>query len=164
MIIGGQAVLYYGEPRLTKDIDITLGLGPDKIPIILGICRILKLKVLVKDPKFFIRQTMVCPVRDEQTGIRVDFIFSYTPYERQAIARAVSVHWGRTRIKFAAIEDVIILKVIAGRARDIDDVRSMLEKNPRYDSRYIFRWLKNFDRSLKTRYGSRFQKICKEIK
>jgi hypothetical protein len=25
MVIGGQAVLLYGEPRLTKDIDITLG-------------------------------------------------------------------------------------------------------------------------------------------
>ena len=25
MIIGGQAVLLYGAPRLTKDIDITLG-------------------------------------------------------------------------------------------------------------------------------------------
>ena len=25
MIIGGQAVLLYGTPRLTKDIDITLG-------------------------------------------------------------------------------------------------------------------------------------------
>lgn len=25
MIIGGQALLIYGEPRLTKDIDITLG-------------------------------------------------------------------------------------------------------------------------------------------
>ena len=24
MIIGGQAVLFYGEPRLTRDIDITL--------------------------------------------------------------------------------------------------------------------------------------------
>ena len=25
MVIGGQAVLLYGEPRLTKDIDVTLG-------------------------------------------------------------------------------------------------------------------------------------------
>lgn len=25
MIIGGQALLIHGEPRLTKDIDITLG-------------------------------------------------------------------------------------------------------------------------------------------
>lgn len=29
MIIGGQAVLLYGEPRLTGDIDIALGVGVD---------------------------------------------------------------------------------------------------------------------------------------
>jgi hypothetical protein len=29
MVIGGQAVLLYGEPRATKDIDVTLGIGPD---------------------------------------------------------------------------------------------------------------------------------------
>lgn len=29
MIIGGQAVLVYGIPRLTRDIDITLGLDTD---------------------------------------------------------------------------------------------------------------------------------------
>ena len=28
MVIGGQAVLVHGEPRLTRDIDITLGAGP----------------------------------------------------------------------------------------------------------------------------------------
>jgi hypothetical protein len=32
MIIGGQAVLLYDEPRLTKDIDITLGAGLDRLP------------------------------------------------------------------------------------------------------------------------------------
>ena len=31
MVIGGQAVLIYGEPRLTKDIDITLGVGVSKL-------------------------------------------------------------------------------------------------------------------------------------
>ncbi|GAH87084.1 unnamed protein product, partial [marine sediment metagenome] len=30
MIIGGQAVLLYGEPRLTRDIDVTLGDDIDK--------------------------------------------------------------------------------------------------------------------------------------
>ena len=32
MVVGGQAVLLYGEPRLTKDIDITLGVGVDGLP------------------------------------------------------------------------------------------------------------------------------------
>ena len=31
MIIGGQAVLLYGEPRLTRDIDITLGVNIDRL-------------------------------------------------------------------------------------------------------------------------------------
>ena len=31
MVIGGQAVLLYGEPRLTKDIDITLGEGIESL-------------------------------------------------------------------------------------------------------------------------------------
>ena len=26
-VVGGQAVLLYGEPRLTRDIDVTLGRG-----------------------------------------------------------------------------------------------------------------------------------------
>jgi hypothetical protein len=30
MIIGGQAVLIYGEPRLTRDMDVTLGVGLPK--------------------------------------------------------------------------------------------------------------------------------------
>ena len=31
MIIGGQAVLLYGEPRLTRDIDVTLGVGTERL-------------------------------------------------------------------------------------------------------------------------------------
>ena len=31
MIIGGQAVLIYGEFRLTRDIDITLGVGEERL-------------------------------------------------------------------------------------------------------------------------------------
>ena len=33
MVIGGQAVLVHGEPRLTRDIDITLGVSNKLIPI-----------------------------------------------------------------------------------------------------------------------------------
>ncbi len=36
MLIGGQAVLLHGGPRLTQDIDITLGVGPLHISTTLG--------------------------------------------------------------------------------------------------------------------------------
>lgn len=36
VVIGGQAVLIHGEPRFTRDIDVTLVIGPDSLPDVLG--------------------------------------------------------------------------------------------------------------------------------
>ncbi len=61
MIIGGQAVLVYGEPRLTKDIDITLGVDIDELDRILKIVEELQLRVLPQDVRTFVEKTMVLP-------------------------------------------------------------------------------------------------------
>ena len=48
MVIGGQAVLLYGEPRLTKGIDITLGIGIEGLKEVNSIIiQKLNLKILV---------------------------------------------------------------------------------------------------------------------
>ncbi len=59
MIIGGQAVLLYGEPRLTRDIDITIGINTDRLETLLAIVLDLSLKPLPEDISAFVRQTMV---------------------------------------------------------------------------------------------------------
>jgi len=46
MIIEGQAVLLYGELRLTRDIDITLGVNIDDLDRLLSVVRKLSLKPL----------------------------------------------------------------------------------------------------------------------
>ena len=82
MIIGGQAILIYGEPRLTRDIDVTLGVGVDKFPEIHTITEELQLKSLVKDIEEFVNRTHVYPLQDEKTEIKIDFIFSFPKFER----------------------------------------------------------------------------------
>jgi predicted nucleotidyltransferase len=159
MVIGGQAVLVYGEPRLTRDIDITLGIDVNGLGEIKKITKAIGLKILVKKEKEFVERNMVLPTIDEESGIRVDFIFSFSPYERKAIERAKDIKLGRTLVRFASLEDVVIHKVFAGRARDLEDVKSILLKNPKYDSVYIEKWLEEFDKSL----GDHFLKIFGEI-
>ncbi len=44
---------------------------------------------------------MVLPALDEYTGIRVDFIFSYTPFETNAIKRAKTVMILGQKVAFA---------------------------------------------------------------
>jgi hypothetical protein len=162
MVIGGQAVLLYGEPRLTRDIDITLGVGIEGLERVQSLADRLGLKAETDKALEFVRRTMVLPTLEPSSGIQVDFIFSFTPYERQAIERARDVRFGDTVVKFAALEDVITMKVVAGRPRDLDDVRAMLLKNPNYDSRYVSNWLTEFDRATGGDNTGAFKRIKRE--
>ena len=101
MIIGGQAVLLYGRPRLTRDIDITLGADTDKFITIEALCKRLKLRILVENAKDFAQDTRVLPTEESDSRVRVDFIFSFTPYEAQAIKNAREVLVGDYPVKFA---------------------------------------------------------------
>jgi hypothetical protein len=141
MIIGGQAVLLYGEPRLTRDVDITLGASLDRLADVLRVVEELGLRVLV-DPESFTRETMVLPCLDEGVKVRLDLVFSDSPYETEAVARARSVETGGAPVRFVSPEDLVIHKLVAGRPRDLEDARSVLARNPGLDRKWIRRWLK----------------------
>lgn len=164
MLIGGQAVLLYGEPRLTRDIDITVGVDVDKLEKIIAIVNDLKLKILPEKIEEFVRKTMVLPVINDETGIRIDFIFSFSTYERQAIEKARKVRMLGQEVCFAAPEDVIIHKIIAGRARDVEDVRSIILKTKDLDFNYIRQWLSDFSSaSGEDDIKERFEKIIEKL-
>ena len=164
MIIGGQAVLLYGEPRLTRDIDITLGITIDDLDIVLSVIRELSLKPLPQDIETFVSETMVLPTLEASTGIRVDFIFSYTAYETLAIQRAKIVPILNQDVSFATPEDLIIHKIFAGRPRDFEDVKTILVKNPGIDRRYVRKWLREFDEaSTREEFLEHFEAILKDV-
>ncbi len=161
MVIGGQAVLLYGEPRLTRDIDITLGITPDDLAHILDLVADLSLRVLVREVQTFVKKTWVLPVYHEESGMRVDFIFSWSPYEREAIQRANVQEVRGYPVRFARPEDVIIHKVLAGRPRDLEDIRSILRKQ-QVDHAYIRAWLKQFGEATASDFLSAYEKILAE--
>lgn len=163
MVIGGQAVLLYGEPRLTRGIDVTLGAGPERLPELLELAGERGWRVLVEAPADFVQRTMVLPCLESQSGIRIDFIFSHSAYEQQALERARPVLFGQTPVRFAAVEDVIIHKMVAGRPRDLEDVRGILLKRPPMDLAYVHGWLREFDRSLGGSFLARFEDLWKSV-
>lgn len=145
MLIGGQAVLLHGNPRLTEDIDATLGAEPDRIASLLEACSALGLIAIPRDVPAFVAETFVLPARHPASGFRVDFIFSSTGYERQAIARAESVQIAGAAVPFATAEDLIIHKLFAARPRDLEDVRGVVvRKGDTLDWEYIEKWAQAF--------------------
>lgn len=163
MIIGGQAVLLYGEPRLTKDIDVTLGVGPEAYAAIAAVCAELGLKPLPEQPEAFVKETLVLPAMEEQSGIKVDFIFSFSPYERQAIDRARRVVLDGITLHFASLEDTLIHKFVAGRPRDLEDITGILLKRRDYDEPYLIKWLREFDRGLDSECLARYEQMKKTL-
>jgi hypothetical protein len=131
MVIGGQAVLIHGEPRLTQDIDLAVGVAPDRLPEVLDACERAELEPLPEHVDAFVRETFVLPLTDRATGIRVDVIFSRTAYEAEAIGRAIAVEVSGVAIPFASAEDLVLRKLFAGRPRDIEDAEGVVRRKGR---------------------------------
>lgn len=107
------------------------------------------------DPETFTRETMVLPCSNPETGIRVDMIFSFSPFEQQAIGRARIVRIGLADVRFTSLEDLLVHKLIAGRPRDLEDARIVLLKNPNADLDYMRHWLGEFSALTNENYLNR---------
>lgn len=147
VVVGGQAVLLHGEPRLTQDIDITLAASPERLDDALTVCDALGLMPLPEDLREFVSETFVLPAADHATGIRVDMIFSNTEFEQSAVSRAELVQIAGVQVPFASAEDLLLLKLFAGRPRDVEDADGIVRrKGSALDWRYIRRWAAEFER------------------
>jgi predicted nucleotidyltransferase len=145
MLIGGQAVLLHGRPRLTDDVDATLGVGPDQLARVLEACAAIGLEPLPADVPGFVADTFVLPTRHAASAMRVDLIFSTLPYEAEAIRRAIRVPIGGVEVPFATAEDLLVHKLFAGRPRDLEDaVGVMRRQGAAIDWEYVTRWVGAF--------------------
>lgn len=146
MIIGGIANLFWGEPRTTLDIDITIKVKDSDIPRFISKIKD-RFPILVSEPKKFIEETRVLPVKVE--GLTADFIFATLAYEERAISRAVFREIDRKKVRICSIEDLIIHKIISERPKDREDVRKILAKQKKIiNRRYLDPKIRELSRSL----------------
>ena len=79
-------------------------------------------------------------LRHEELGA-ADLIVAATDYEGVAIARARQERLGvGGDVLVLAPEDVIVLKLIAGRAQDVADIEAILAAKPSLDETYVEQW------------------------
>ncbi len=57
----------------------------------------------------------------------------------------------------------VFQKLIKRIARDLEDIRIIILKNPVYDKSYIEKWLGEFDHSLSKKFTQLFHKIISEL-
>ena len=69
-----------------------------------------------------VRTAFILPVRHRETQIKIDLAIGLTGFGKRLLERATTVRLPVRLIPVGTAEDLILLKVLAGRPRDMDDV------------------------------------------
>lgn len=124
-IIGGMAVQHWGEPRFTKDVDVTLltGFGSEEgyVDAFLS-----AYESRISDERNFALKNRVLLLRSS-LGIGIDIALGALPFENDAVRRAkvIEVEEG-ARLRLCSAEDLLVMKAFASRPIDWNDVRGIL--------------------------------------
>ena len=123
VVIGGLAVAVWGEARATLDIDSSIWVPDDRIEAFIDEAR-RHFEILVEEPLAFVEETSVLPLRSSK-GVRIDLIFARLPFEQEAIERGTKVTTGEGSARFCTAEDLILMKILSERERDLSDARGV---------------------------------------
>ena len=125
-LFGAQAVGVWGTPRLSADVDITIRLRvPDTLAFVNGM-REAGFDLRVADAEDFARRTRVLPFVHRESRIPVDAVLAGPGPEEEFLSRARTVAIEGVPVPVISPEDLIVTKVLAGRPKDVEDVRGIL--------------------------------------
>jgi hypothetical protein len=69
----------------------------------------------------------VLPFFHRGAGLPLDLVLATDGLEAAFLARACPTNLGGVRVPVIAIEDLIVAKILAGRPKDLEDVRRLLQ-------------------------------------
>jgi hypothetical protein len=137
-VIGGLAVIRWGEHRATKDVDFSLlcdlGAEASRIDPLLQ-----RFTARIPDAAEFANLNRVV-LLFATNGTPIDIGLAGFPFEEEIIARATSFRFTPTvNLTTCSAEDLIVLKALAGRPHDWVDIEGVLIKNADLDWTYLQR-------------------------
>ena len=144
IIIGGVAASLLGRPRLTADVDAVLLLSVDELPRLIEAANEEGLVPRIADAADFARRNRVLLLRHATSGIDVDISLGMLPFEVEAVERGLSYQVGPLALRLPSPEDLVILKAVAHRPKDIEDIRAIVEMHTGLDWNRIETWVRQF--------------------
>lgn len=125
-VFGAQAALIWGRPRLTTDVDVTVRLGDLDASALVAALGEHGFVLRVAATPAFVRQTRVLPLQHDRSGLALDLVLAGPGLEDLFLERSVPVDVAGVTVPLISAEDLIVTKILAGRAKDLEDVRGVL--------------------------------------
>jgi len=134
-ISGAVAMTAYRVVRATRDVDVLFVVEDIRLPVVFEALR--KLGFEGED------RELVSALRDRYSAemksgaVAVDLLVPVLPYHRTLIDRAVFMEVEGEQVPFVSLEDLILLKLLWRRARDVADIQALVAAAPALDAEYL---------------------------
>ncbi|MBM3457714.1 MAG: hypothetical protein FJX77_04185 [Armatimonadetes bacterium] len=137
VIIGGVAMGLLGSGRTTEGVDAVV-LWSDQEPVrLIAAAAACGLEPRVDSAAEFAATSRVLLLRHSGSGIGVDISLGSLPFEEAMVAAATRVQAGTLTLSIPRAEDLVVMKAIANREKDLLDIAAVLKANPNLDREAI---------------------------
>lgn len=148
MVIGGVAASLLGRPRLTRDVDILIQLEEDGWSDFISQGAQYGFFPRIRDPLEFARESRVLLLQHGPTHIDIDVAFAALPFEEKSILNATDVEIKGLTVRLPKPDDLIIMKAVAARPKDLIDIDSLIDANPALQYKRIRAVVREFAEAL----------------
>jgi hypothetical protein len=144
-VMGGLAVRVYGIPRPTFDVDFTAAVGRDRLPALYERLKDIGYTVSEEFAKGWVDKVAEMPIVKtklfvEGRSIDVDIFLAESPYQQELLARRRSEELDGVPVWIVSPEDLVLLKLISYRPRDVADIGDVLFTQGQLDETYLRHW------------------------
>lgn len=169
-VMGGIAVRVYGIPRATYDVDFTAAISRARLTEVLGRVTALGYTVPEVYASGWVDHVAGMPIVKfrlflEGNGVDIDIFLAESPYQKTLLARRRQAQFDELQVSLVSPEDLVLLKLLANRPRDLADVADVLFVQGKLDVAYVTtmgrsNWRGRTTRSGVSRALSRVRRSC----
>ncbi|MEQ1830073.1 MAG: nucleotidyl transferase AbiEii/AbiGii toxin family protein, partial [Pirellula sp.] len=125
-IVGGVATTILGYLRVTQDVDLIVDTDVSSAIQLLSELIEDGFRQPFDDVERIIRVSRILPLENAETGINIDIAIGESGFEKQIVARSIPRTIGKTTINVATPEDIIVMKLMASRDKDLGDIEGLI--------------------------------------
>lgn len=160
-VMGGLAVRVYGVPRPTYDVDFTVSINRESLPGFYASIEEAGFQVPEQYRSGWVDQVAGLPLVKFQLlhrgeKIDVDIFLAETPFLKSVLERRELEKVEGRDVYVVTAEDLILLKLIAHRPRDLIDIADVRFTQGELDEAYLREW------AISLRIADRLEDVLKQ--
>jgi len=147
-VFGAQAAVAYGRPRMTADVDVTVDPGETSTLALVDALARAGFDLRIDLGEDFLREARLLPLVHRPTAMPIDVVLAGPGLHGEFLARRRLVDIGSVRVPMISPEDLVVTKVLAGRPKDLEDLRGVLLEQEELDLAHVRALLGEMEEAL----------------